>query len=130
MTRWIAVSAAVVAIGAIGLVLAWGVGGRAGTPPFETAVFVLGIATPLASLLMSWHLWRQRRRAGALLSGTPCLIMVAGAVLAFAGVPLSLVPLLWLDLYVLLVFAVVLWRYGGGLLRPTRRVAAAEGGST
>jgi hypothetical protein len=125
MTRWLAVGAALVSIGAISLVLRWGTSGRAGTPAFESAVLVLGIATPLASLLLSWHLWRQGRRVGALLSGTPLVLMAAGSVFSLSGGTLPLPTLLWLDLYVLLAFVVVLSRFGGGLLRPPERARAA-----
>jgi hypothetical protein len=118
MTRWIAVGAALVSIGAISLVLRWGTSGRAGTPSFESEVLVLGIATPLASVLLAWHLWRQGNRSGALLGGTPVVLMGVGTGLALGGIVLPLAALLWLDLYVLLAFAVVLTRFGRGLLRP------------
>jgi hypothetical protein len=126
MTRWLAVSAALVSIGAISLVLRWGATGRAGTPPFESAVFVLTFATPLASLLLAWQLWRQRHRGGAVLSSTPLALMVGGFALALGGTPLPLRLLLWLDLYVLLVFVVVLSRFGRDILRPPRMDAAAK----
>jgi hypothetical protein len=125
MTRWIAVGAAFVSVGAISLVLRWGTTGRAGTPPFESAVFVLGIATPLASILLTWHLWRQGRRAGALLSATPLVVMVLGMGVALTWAPLSLTTLLWLDLYVLLAFLAVLGRFVRDLLRPPTAPDAA-----
>jgi hypothetical protein len=71
MTRWLAVIAALITVGAISLVLWWGTSGQAGTPSFEAAVLVLNIATPLASLLLTWHLWRDRFRRGAVLSASP-----------------------------------------------------------
>lgn len=119
MTCWIAVGSALVSIGAISLVLRWGMTGRAGTPPFESAVLVLGIATPLASVLLTWHLWRRGRRGGALVSATPATAMLLGTIVAVAWAPPSLTALLWLDLYVLLAFAVVLSRFGPGLLRSS-----------
>lgn len=118
LTRAIAVGATLVAVGTIGLVLRWGTSGRAGTPPFEAAVLVLGVTTPLASTLLGWHLWRQGHRGGALASGTPLALMLLGIAAGRAGAPLSLAALLWLDLYVLLVFVAVLARYGRVLLRP------------
>lgn len=127
MTRWIAVGAALVSIGAIGLVLRWGMTGRAGAPPFESAVLVLGIATPLASILLTWNLWRRGRRGGAMLSLTPLVVMVLGTGIALTWAPLSLVMLLRLDLVVLLVFVAVLSRFGRDLLRsPPASDAAAS----
>jgi hypothetical protein len=117
MTRWIAILSALVSIGAISYVLRLGTSGRAGTPSFESAVLVLGIATPLASILLAWHLWHQGHRGGAFLSGTPLICMGAGTALAMSGAVLPLTGLLWLDFYVLLVFVVVLSRFGSGLLR-------------
>ena len=124
MTRWLAVSATLISIGAIGFVLPLGASGRGGTPPFEAAVAVLGIATPLASFLLAWHLWRRGHRGPALLSSTPLLLMVGGAALALRGSVLPVWVLLWLDLYVLLVFVVVLGRFGRDILRSPRTDAA------
>jgi hypothetical protein len=129
MTRWIAVGAALISIGAISFVLRWGTSGRAGTPSFESAVFVLGIATPLASILLAWHLWRQGSRRGALLGGTPLMLMGVGTALALGGIALPLTVLLWLDLYVLLAFVVVLSRFGRGLIRPPGPMDAATAAS-
>lgn len=127
MTRWIAVGTALVSIGAISLVLRWGTTGRAGTPPFESAVLVLGVATPLASILLTWHLWRQGHRAGATLSAAPFMVMVLGMIVALTRAPLSLTTLLWLDLFVLAVFVAVLSRFGRGILRsPARADATAS----
>ena len=127
MTRWIAIGSALISIGAISLVLRWGTSGRAGTPPFELAVSVLGIATPLASVLLTRHLWRRGRRRGALLSATPSLVMVLGTAIGVTWVPLSLTTLLWLDLFVLLAFLTILLLYGRSLLKPD---AAPDAGAT
>ena len=118
VTRWLAVSATLISIGAISLVLLWGVTGRAGSPPFEAGVLVLSITTPIASLLLAWHLWRRGHRGGALLGVTPLALMVGGTVLALGGTVLPVRLLLWLDLYVLLVFVVVLSRFGRDVIRP------------
>jgi hypothetical protein len=118
MTRGLAIVAALVSIGVIGLVLLWGTTGRAGAPPFEAAVLVLNVATPLASLLLTWHLWRDGQRGAAILSSTPILLMAIVTVVALGGTVPPLNLLLWLDLYVLLVFVVVLNRVGRQLLRP------------
>lgn len=120
MTRWLAIGAALISIGAISVVLAWAVAGRAGTPPFEAAVAVLGIATPLASLLLTWHLWRRGHRGGAALSLTPLLLMIGGTAFALGGTVLPVRLLLWLDLYVLLLFVGVLGRFGRSILRSPR----------
>ena len=117
MTRWLAVGATLISIGAIVFVLPLGASGRAGTPPFEAAIVVLSIATPLASLLLAWHLWRQGHRGPALLSSTPLALMVGGTAFALGGIVLPLRVLLWLDLYVLLAFVVVLSRFGRDILR-------------
>lgn len=120
VTRWLAVGAALSSIGVISLTLWWGTTGRSGTPPFEWAVSVLGIATPLASVLLGWHLWRQGHRGGALLSTTPLALMAVGTALGLGGVVLPLRMLLWLDLYVLLMFVYILGRFGRDLLGPER----------
>ncbi len=120
VTRWLAVGAALISIGAISLVLRWGTSGRAGTAPFESAVFVLTIATPIASTLLAWHLWRQGYRGGALLSSTPLALMGVGTAVAFVSAALPLRVLLWLDVYVLFTFAFVLGRFGRALLDPAR----------
>jgi hypothetical protein len=119
VTRWLAVGAALVSIGVTGLVIRWGISGRAGTPPFELAVHALSIATPVASALLTWHLARAGRRGGALLSATPIVVMMVGLALAFGGAPLSLAALLWLDAYMLLVFVVVLAAFGREMLRAS-----------
>ena len=116
MTRWLAVGAASIAMVTISAVLFWGTTGRAGTPAFEAAVMVLGIATPSASMLLTWHCWHARHRSGAVLSSTPLLIMIAGFSFGLAGRPLSLPMLLWLDFLVLVVFAAVLGWCGRALL--------------
>lgn len=118
MTRWLALGAALVSICAIGLVIPWGMSGRAGTPPFELAVHTLSIATPLASALLTWHLLRRGHRGGALFSATPIVVMMIGLALAFAGAPLSLVALLWLDVYILVVFVTVLGAFGREIWSP------------
>ena len=120
MIRWLAVGAALVSIAAIGLVLRWGTTGRAGTPPFELAVSILGIAAPLASILLTWALWRDRHRGGALLSSSPLGLMLIGMASALLGNPPSLRVLLWLDAYVLFAFVVVLLWFGRGMLRASR----------
>jgi hypothetical protein len=122
MTRWLALGATLISIGAIGLVLPWGVSGRAGTPPFEAAVAVLSIATPVASLLLAWHLWRRGHRGAALVSGTPLMLMVGGTAFALGGRVLPLRVLLCLDLYVLLTFVVVLIRFGRDILLSSARM--------
>lgn len=116
MTRRLTIGATLVSIGVIGLVLLWGTTSRAGTPPFEAAVLVLNVATPLASLLLTWHLWRDGHRGAAILSSTPLILMAVVTAVALGGTvpPLSL--LLWLDLYVLLVFVGVLGRFGRQIL--------------
>jgi hypothetical protein len=123
VTRWLAVGAALVSICAITPVLYWGMTGRAGTPPFELAVHVLSIATPVASALLTWHLARRGRRGGALFSATPIVVMMIALALRFAGPPLSLVALLWLDAYILLVFVTVLGAFGRELLQASPRHA-------
>lgn len=129
MTRWLAVCAALITISAVSLVLHWGTSGRAGTPAFEVAVLILSITTPLASLLLTWHLWRDGQRAGALLSSSPLMLMVIVTALALVGEAPSLELLLWLDLYVVLVFIVVLGWLGRqilGLSSPSSRDASAR----
>ena len=121
MMRWLAVGAALVSIGVTGLVIYWGISSRAGTPPFELAVHMLSIATPLASALLTWHLACRGRRGGALFSATPIAVMVIGLALGFAGAPLLLVALLWLDVYMLFVFVVVLGAFGREMLRASPR---------
>ncbi len=102
------------------LVLRWGTSGRAGTPSFEIAVHTLSIATPIASALLTWHLARRGHRGGASFSAAPIVVMMIGLAFAFAGAPLSLEALLWLDVYVLLVFVVVLGQFGREMLRASR----------
>lgn len=118
MTRWLTLVATLVSIGVIGLVLLWGTTGQAGSPPFEVAVLVLNVAVPLASLLLTWRFWCDGHRAAAILSSTPLLLMATVTAVALGGTvpPLSL--LLWLDLYVLLVFILVLSRFGRHIPRP------------
>lgn len=120
MPRWPAIVAALVTIGAIGLVLFWGVTDRAGTPPFETVVLVLTIATPVASLLLAWELQKRGHRGAALLCLIPLALMLIGWASAIAGRPLSLNALLWLDLYVLLTFAFVLARHGRRMMSGSK----------
>jgi hypothetical protein len=117
MTRWLAVIAALTAICSISLVLWWGTSGQAGTPSFEVAVLILNIATPLASLLLTWHLWRGRFRRGAVLSASPLVLLLVGTGFALNGAVPSLRVLLWLDLYVLVAFGVVLLWLGPKVIR-------------
>ena len=117
MTRWLAVVAALTAVGAISLILWWGTSGQAGTPSFEAAVLVLNIATPLASLLLTWHLWRDRYRRGAILSASPLVILLMGTGFVLLGAVPSLQLLLWLDLYVLVAFGIVLVWLGPKVVR-------------
>jgi hypothetical protein len=116
VTRWLGICATLITIGVISLVLHWGTSGAAGTPAFELAVLILSITTPLASLMLTWHLWRDGHRGGALLSGSPLVLMVVVTALALLGAAPSLTLLLWLDLYVLLVFIIVLGWLGRQIL--------------
>jgi hypothetical protein len=116
VTRWLAIGASLISIGAISLVLRWGTSGRVGTPSFEAMVHILTIATPLASVLLTWHLRRNGHHGGALLSSSPLVLMVIGTSSALVGRAFSLNALLWLDLYVLLAFIVVLGKYGRTIL--------------
>jgi hypothetical protein len=80
-------------------------------------VLILSVTTPLASLLLTWHLWRDGYRDGALLSSSPLMVMVVVTALAVFGAAPPLKLLLWLDLYVLLAFIVVLGWLGRQILR-------------
>jgi hypothetical protein len=117
LTRWLGICATLITISAVSLVLHWGTRGRAGTPAFELAVLILSVTTPLASLLLTWHLWRDGYRGGALLSSSPLMVMVVVTALAVFGAAPPLKLLLWLDLYVLLAFIVVLGWLGRQILR-------------
>lgn len=124
MTRRIAVGAALVSICAIVLVLRWGISGRAGTPSFELAVHTLSIATPLASVLLTWLLVRGGRRGIALFGATPIMVMMMAVAFTLAGAPFSLAALLWLDVYVLLVFVVILAAFGRDMVAGRGSAAA------
>ncbi len=119
MARWIGVSAALLTICAIIVVLPLGVLGHAGSAPFEAAVVVLTLTTPVASVLLAYRLWRHGHSVGALVCATPLALMAAGTALGVAGRPPRLSTLLWLDLYVLLAFVVILAWYGRVLLRAS-----------
>lgn len=73
----------------------------------------------VASLLVMWQLWRDGHRDVAVLRSTPIILMAVVTAVALGGTlpPLSL--LLWLDLFVLLVFVVVLGRFGRQILRTS-----------
>ncbi len=123
MARWIGVGAALLTICAIIVVLPLGLLGHAGSASFEAAVVVLTLTTPVASVLLAHRLWRQGHSVGALVCVTPLALMATGTALGVAGRPPRLSLLLWLDLYVLLVFAVVLAWYGRVLLRASPTAA-------
>jgi hypothetical protein len=126
VTRWLAIAATLISIAVVSLVLRWGTSGRASTPSFEMAVLVLNITVPLASVLLTWHLWRDGRRGGAMLSSSPLVLMVIGTALTLAGSAPSLKVLLWLDLYVLLAFIVVLGGFGREVLRQAPAAASRD----
>ena len=127
MTRWLAVGASLTTIGAVSLVLGGGMTGRAGTSSFEIAVLVMNIATPLSSLLLTWHLRSDGRRAAALIGSSPLFLMALVGGLVLAGSAPSLKMLLWLDAYVLIAHVVLLGWVGRALLSgPGENRAGSE----
>lgn len=117
------IGAALLTICAVIFVLPLGLTGHAGSTLFEAAVGVLTISTPVASVLLAHRLWRQGHPTAAVLSVAPLALMAIGFAFGSAGRAPTLSLLLWLDLFVLLVFASILVRFGRVLLRTSPAAA-------